>query len=122
MIVRRTALIQSFGEYIKDHPFRNNITYVNQPENLGANLNFANALNCCKGKYIALCEGDDFWVDPCKMSNQLQVLENNSQYSMVCTNRVIVDGSGVKLTDNFYEKEVYVLSDVIEGFIPGTKR
>ena len=40
----------------------------------------------CKGKYVAFCEGDDFWVDEKKLQKQVDFLENNPDYGMCYTN------------------------------------
>ena len=59
-------------------------------ENLGMNRNFIVTLEQCTGKYIALCEGDDYWTDSLKLQKQVEFLEENTDYSMVFTNSMEV--------------------------------
>lgn len=39
-----------------------------------------------KGKYIAFCEGDDYWIDSCKLQKQMQIFRENEQIDFVFTN------------------------------------
>jgi glycosyltransferase involved in cell wall biosynthesis len=67
--------------YEKRHP---NLVKVvlNEPENVltvkgrrVGRYNFINILNQAKGKYIARCDGDDYWTDPYKLQKQVDILE-----------------------------------------------
>ena len=68
-------------QIISNHPKANLIKYFNQKQNLGMYDNFMFALNQCKGKYIALCDADDYWTDNTKLQKQVDLLEQYPELS-----------------------------------------
>ena len=61
--------------------------------------NFIWALDTCSGKYTAVCEGDDYWIDPLKLQKQIDCIEQHPEYSMVFTNNRLLDKEGNKLKE-----------------------
>ncbi len=47
--------------------------------NMGFQKNFIRTLYSCRGEFIALLEGDDFWTDVYKLQKQVEVLEQNPE-------------------------------------------
>jgi glycosyltransferase involved in cell wall biosynthesis len=90
------------------------IKYFNHESNLGMMPNFIFALKQAKGKYIALCEGDDYWTDPLKLQKQVNFMEENLNYAM-CFHKVEVTFA---YEGDFYEydkpvNDIVLLKDII---------
>jgi len=71
---------------------RKNVIYINGLPT--GRWNFINLLKNSKGKYIALCEGDDYWIDPYKLQKQFDFLEHNTDYIICYHDSIIVDEKG----------------------------
>lgn len=59
------------------------IRIITGSSNVGAYKNSYRCRTACRGKYIAACEGDDFWHHPEKLQMQVDLMEKNSQM-VVC--------------------------------------
>lgn len=58
-------------------------------------FNFTETMKAARGKYIALCEGDDYWVDDNKLQMQVEFMEKNPGFSLIHTNVNHVNRNGV---------------------------
>jgi glycosyltransferase involved in cell wall biosynthesis len=109
-------------DYAGRHPGR--IRAYLHPHNLGpqeprefaGRNNVLFLLKACRGEYVALCEGDDYWTDPHKLQKQVEFLDAHPDYAL-CHHNVRVsyeDGSPEHLFNASDQKLTSTIRDLLE--------
>ena len=73
-------IIREYAEHYPDI-----IRPIYRNKNVGGSKNMYGVLRRCRGKYIAILEGDDYWEDEDKLQYQIDFLENHPIFiGMTC--------------------------------------
>lgn len=79
------------------------IQNVNQFSRKGMQM-LIDLINDCSGRYVAICEGDDYWVSPDKLQNQYDLMESDTTASICIHNALrknLYTGDESKFNDKF---------------------
>lgn len=92
--------------YKENYPDKINLFLRNEKDKIWIDgektgrYNFIHNLKAARGKYIALLDGDDYWLDQYKLQKQVDFLEKNDEYNVCyCDTRILKKG---KLRTTFY--------------------
>lgn len=115
---------QIVNDFFKNNTIPSNfiIDYIKHDVNKGIIDNSMWTFKQATGKYIAICEGDDYWTDSNKLQKQIDFLETNIDYSLHVHNAVVkYDDSQRK--EHFFNslkesKELYINDIVFDWIIP----
>jgi glycosyltransferase involved in cell wall biosynthesis len=91
-------------------------------KNVGAYENHQVLLSNLSGRYIAVLDGDDYWIDSGKLQEQVTFLENNPDFSMCFTNIKLIDGNGKTIKNELlkYSKDIFSHESFITKISPPT--
>lgn len=106
-------------DYAKKYP--DIIRVITADYNVGMKANGERCINAIRGKYIAICEGDDYWTDPYKLQKQIDFMEKNPDYT-ICFHvvKVIYENSAKNfLFPNVKNKTWYTRKELLKtNYIP----
>ncbi len=106
-------------EYQKKYP--DIIRMVTSDKNVGMKKNSLRTMKACQGKYIAYCEGDDYWQRPDKLQKQADYLDNHPECGLVYSSYDVYHvASGEKISDFIKYRKIKMvvnpnISDIVDG-------
>ena len=122
VIVSNDASTDKTGEICDEYANKYSQFHVyHHPRNIGLLNNWEFVMNKCEGEYVAILEGDDYWLDKHKLQKQVEVLDAHRDYSAVFTRaKVHYMEEGMEVSDERYlptlEEREYTERDICERF------
>jgi len=98
-------------KYKQEYPDKINL--IANEKNLGLQRNYIRCFRAAKGKYVAVCDPDDYWINNHKLQIQYDFLEANPDFSL-CFHRVLnyYENDGSKSLSNGGQKQITTLEDL----------
>ncbi len=106
------------ANYAEKNPRK--IKLILHQKNIGLIANYVETYTQCSGKFVAICDGDDYWTDPLKLQKQVDFLSKNEDYKMVFSNNYNLFPSGkMILSKKNYSKDSTSFNELIfDNYIP----
>lgn len=105
-------ILREYAEKFPDkiHLFENG-------KNLGIVRTWKKICPEARGKYIARCDGDDYWIDNFKLQKQVDFLRDNPKVLWCSTDCDVVDSDGKIIAKNAFENRYLDRADTAEKML-----
>jgi glycosyltransferase involved in cell wall biosynthesis len=112
-IIKKYAAL--YPAIIKAHLHQENQGPISPREFAGRN-NVLQLLKACRGQYVAMCEGDDYWTDPGKLQKQVDFLDAHPDFAICHHNMLVLyeDGSPSHLFNKDTQPLISTLDDILQ--------
>lgn len=101
--------------------YSNKIILLDRGKNIGMSNNIFDTVKKARGKYVALLDGDDYWINPLKLQKQYDYMEQNKKINLCFHQSIVIDERSNKI--NFFvrdKRSYYSLGDIIARWCMST--
>lgn len=100
-------------EYQQKYPHIVRVLY--SESNAGQGPNFERVYDACRGKYMAICEGDDCWRDKSKLAQQIDFLSKNNDYVAAYHGFLVKQENDPEKSETFYSARDLSARELLYG-------
>lgn len=107
VVVANDASTDSTLSHIRkwQEEFPESIKVINHEKNVGFQKNYLSAVKAATGKYLCMCDADDYWIDRHKLQRQMAYMESHPECAVVFHRIVnVYEQTGVKTLSNGGQK------------------
>jgi glycosyltransferase involved in cell wall biosynthesis len=87
---------------------------ITSDKNVGLLDNYYRTVKAARGKYVAVCGGDDYWHNPEKLRKQVEFLEKNPEYGMVHSDADFFFQKAGILINNYHASQRHFYGNISE--------